>query len=648
MQRAIVPANRKALFTVLLIAGSTASVLTWAGITPVLHKSYEPLAVTKISDLEVANKIQMINSSGPTFTAGAGDPNGSVAAPIGSIRLRTDTAVLYQNTTGAMVWIAFGVGTVGGGPGTPNIVAKWASSTAIADTAYPITDAAGTLTLGNNAADSTVNTGTLTLSPMTLGSVLFAGTAGLVSQDNANLFFDDTNNRLGVGTNGPATFLDVRGSLATTDGIHVRNTTTAGYSSIAFFDTTGTLMGATGFGNSAVADTTVRNRNYWRTLTSDMIFTTSAATPSTAAMMLFNATGNVNIGTAVADPTVKLRVQGAFSTEGNATLGDATTDTHTTNGTMTVVGPTSAVGLVVRTTAQANIRINGDFDNSGADSAYTGLIIARGSTPTELWYVGRDGTTPSDNLVFRRSGTTDDLTINTSGNATFAGNLSVNGNTATGNGVSDALTNTGSFSTTTDQANTATITSTGTGRTAQGISLNIQSTATTFNTTGGALTNFGVNANVTSSRSAGANDLTNTAIRANAANAQVNIAITSDNGNVTLNVASGFTSFGGHWRGNGTALVNGDLSSCGGGTPTAVGTDKAGRITEGTTATGCVLTFKSTWTSAPFCVCSSETNAAGTPVTVSCVATATTLTFTNASASGNVMIFHCFGQSDAT
>lgn len=37
-----------------------------------------------------------------------------------------------------------------------------------------------------------------TLSTMTLGSVLFAGTAGIVSQDNANLFWDDTNNNLNI------------------------------------------------------------------------------------------------------------------------------------------------------------------------------------------------------------------------------------------------------------------------------------------------------------------------------------------------------------------------------------------------------------------------------------------------------------------
>ena len=39
-----------------------------------------------------------------------------------------------------------------------------------------------------------------TFSTMTAGSVLFAGTSGLLSQDNGKLFWDNTNKRLGIGT----------------------------------------------------------------------------------------------------------------------------------------------------------------------------------------------------------------------------------------------------------------------------------------------------------------------------------------------------------------------------------------------------------------------------------------------------------------
>ena len=51
-----------------------------------------------------------------------------------------------------------------------------------------------------------------TLSGKTPGSILFAGAGGLIQQDNASLFFDDTNNRLGLLTAAPTRTLDVNGT----------------------------------------------------------------------------------------------------------------------------------------------------------------------------------------------------------------------------------------------------------------------------------------------------------------------------------------------------------------------------------------------------------------------------------------------------
>ncbi len=47
-------------------------------------------------------------TTGPIFISGTGDPNGSVTATIGSMRLRTDTAQVHQNTTGGTVWVPVG------------------------------------------------------------------------------------------------------------------------------------------------------------------------------------------------------------------------------------------------------------------------------------------------------------------------------------------------------------------------------------------------------------------------------------------------------------------------------------------------------------------------------------------------------------
>lgn len=52
-----------------------------------------------------------------------------------------------------------------------------------------------------------------TLSGKTQGSVLFAGAGGVISEDNSNLFWDDTNNRLGLGTASPSELLDISGKI---------------------------------------------------------------------------------------------------------------------------------------------------------------------------------------------------------------------------------------------------------------------------------------------------------------------------------------------------------------------------------------------------------------------------------------------------
>ncbi|KKM24133.1 hypothetical protein LCGC14_1608170, partial [marine sediment metagenome] len=63
----------------------------------------------------------------------------------------------------------------------------------------------------------------LTLSGLTQGSVMFAGAGGVVSQDNSNLFWDDTNNRLGIGIN---TGFDPRIGLTISGDMDILHTAT--------------------------------------------------------------------------------------------------------------------------------------------------------------------------------------------------------------------------------------------------------------------------------------------------------------------------------------------------------------------------------------------------------------------------------------
>ena len=83
----------------------------------------------------------------------------------------------------------------------------------------------------------------------------------------------------------------------------------------------------------------------------------------------------------------------------------------------------------------------------------------------------------------------------------------------------------------------------GTGQTATARGVRAQSSGT-FDTTAAVRTSYALYADATSTRSAGANNLTNVGLYGTASGAQVNIALQTDAGNVLLNQTSGDTLIG--------------------------------------------------------------------------------------------------------
>jgi hypothetical protein len=198
----------------------------------------------------------------------------------------------------------------------------------------------GDLTVGGSG----LTVGTTAITSGTIGRVLFQGT-GNVLQQSANLFWDNTNNRLGIGSSTPSNKLDVYGTItgASVDtiiranggadyvGIGINATKSGGTGQVNFFFQKngtnvwqfGSDFAANGTKDFFIYDSTV-GRNPFYVSSGGEVRIGSASTGGTGgywntAPLNVKTSGNVQIGSTT-DAGFKLDVNGTARVQGNTNI----------------------------------------------------------------------------------------------------------------------------------------------------------------------------------------------------------------------------------------------------------------------------------------------------------------------------------------
>ena len=351
----------------------------------------------------------------------AGTPESNIAADKGSLAIDTNNGAMYIKTSDTVNtgWSAFGLASAGitSLNGLTGNTQTFAISTSGTDFTISSSGTAHTFNIpdASAAARGLITTGTQTIagaktfttaptfSTMTAGSVTFAGTAGVVSQDNANLFWDDTNNRLGIGTVTPGSTLDVKGTLRLSGA-------TSGFVGFAPASAAGstiyTLPSADGT-SGQVLSTNASGVLSWAAAGELSQWTTNGS-------KIYYNTGNVGIGTN--DPVDKLQVGDgtadfrlsvmsnttkqftAKNASGNSVKYGASTDglpnavisNNDDTALMTLLyGGNVGIGTV---TPGSTLDVKGTLRLSGATSGFVGFAPASAAGSTIYTLPSADGT----------------------------------------------------------------------------------------------------------------------------------------------------------------------------------------------------------------------------------------------------------------
>ena len=306
--------------------------------------------------------------------------------------------------------------------------------------------------------------GTGTGTAFTTGSVVFAGSSGVYTQNNANLFWDNTNARLGIGSTTPRYKLDIFDESNATFGFTEYNNSDG--PTIRLFRAGGTIasptvavagyslgglrcFGYTGaaFGSLSAAIDLVANQTFAVGSQGSYIQfrTTADSTASSTEKMRIFGSGGVSIGNTTDPGATNLSVTGTIAGNGTSltainasnissgTIANARTTAATANGASTIVLRDSSGNAAFNgVTAQA-ITAGG-----GSAQARRSVFTANSenfatylqyNAATNGVYIG--ATSTANTFVVSNAGGSAMLTVDGSGNGTFNGTITGNGATIT-------------------------------------------------------------------------------------------------------------------------------------------------------------------------------------------------------------------------
>lgn len=276
-----------------------------------------------------------------------------------------------------------------------------------------------------------------TFSTMTAGSVLFAGTSGVLTQDNAELFWNDTNNTLGIGTASPTSKVRIIAGTLTASTKQYAMELTATMPTTYSYLPYGVFFNITSAGSQTNASypqrafqTTLGAGYTGGTTTASMVATNAAAGTATGIVVSGNPLGNFGILYAtIANTTGNNYGAAGFTRLGNISIGGVfRTGYLTTNDNKNGAKYIGCVGIARNDTASGSVSLGGYFGLNTTDPTFdNAALIADNSDAAYPIFIARDNGSAK-------------WTIADGGDTTWADAVNMVFNTTTGTKIGTATT----------------------------------------------------------------------------------------------------------------------------------------------------------------------------------------------------------------